>query len=443
MSAQELVGFVVPMHNAQRTIERTLASLLAQCDPGWIAIVVDDGSTDASAQIVRTINDPRITLHTQPNRGVSSARNAGFSLMETSFVCFLDADDTLDPEFISRMLPIAEQSEHGAVCACDYLDPDARQILPASIPSVETCSMRSLLALDCPAIMSIVHRRSSLQSIARNGTLFDESLDAFEDLDMLIRLHRSAQSPMPWEFVRETLAHYWITASSLSSDSDRVHECGKEILRRYAPEDHNAMRSWTLRSLAASIAADDRDAAERHASTIGRLDDADCQLLESQIRWQIQRRYAIAEDELHGRIDAVRAIISAVLAHDPCRTMLDALVSAWDDRWTHAIRSVHASCARDARLVIYGLGRNGRRVLDACDTLGIDCFVIDDDPSRIPADVRRIELSKLSSMDAVLVTPDDSEMIVERVRTLTRARVWTIASAIRRRADAPARSAGA
>lgn len=443
MNSQPLIGFIVPMFNAERTIARTLDSLITQRDPRWIAIVVDDGSTDASTQLVRTIDDPRITLITQSNRGVSAARNTGFAITTTRFVCFLDADDTLDPEYIERMLPRADQAEHGALCACDYVKRDHTQILPAAIPDTSTCSMDSLIAMDCPAIMSIMHRRSSLQSIAHGEKLFDETLDAFEDLDMLIRLKKSAQSSMPWEFVHATLAHYHATPSSLSSDNQRVHDCALEILRRYAPDNQHAQRSLTLKSLAAAITANDRDAAVDFASSIGRLDDADCQQLESQIRWQTQRKHAIAERELVDKIDAVRETISTVFARDPCREMLDALVAAWQDRWTLAISCAHESCAPNGRLVIYGLGRNGQRVLNACDKLGIDYLVIDDDPSRVPDDARRVELSELSSDDAVLVTPDNAEQIVKRIRTITLARVWTIASAIRYTADAHSPSASA
>lgn len=102
-AARPKVSVVIPAFNVARFIGECLASVLAQTLPDWECIVVDDGSTDATAQRVRERDDPRIRLISQPNRGVSAARNAGLSSAGGAYVLFLDGDDLLHPSALQRL----------------------------------------------------------------------------------------------------------------------------------------------------------------------------------------------------------------------------------------------------------------------------------------------------------------------------------------------------
>ena len=97
------VTVVVPAYNAGGYIEECLASLSAQSAPGWCAVVVDDGSTDDTAERVTGLADARIRLVPQENAGVSSARNRGLAETRTERVMFLDADDRLHPTALERL----------------------------------------------------------------------------------------------------------------------------------------------------------------------------------------------------------------------------------------------------------------------------------------------------------------------------------------------------
>lgn len=100
------VSVVIPARNAARFIAATLDSLQAQTVDGFEAIVIDDGSTDATAAIVqeRAAADGRFRLIAGEARGVSRARNAGLAVAGGAFVLFLDADDLLVPEALARYL---------------------------------------------------------------------------------------------------------------------------------------------------------------------------------------------------------------------------------------------------------------------------------------------------------------------------------------------------
>ncbi len=97
---------VVPVHNAGLTIAATVASVLAQTEPRFELILIDDGSTDASlATLLRlATTDPRIRVVSQPNAGVAATRNLGMEIAAASLVAFLDADDLWDPTKLAAHL---------------------------------------------------------------------------------------------------------------------------------------------------------------------------------------------------------------------------------------------------------------------------------------------------------------------------------------------------
>lgn len=96
----ELISVVVPVYNAGEHLTRCLDSLTRQTYPGLEIILVDDGSTDGSRDVIRACAeaDGRIVSIMQPNRGVSAARNAGIEAATGDLIGFVDADDWLEPD---------------------------------------------------------------------------------------------------------------------------------------------------------------------------------------------------------------------------------------------------------------------------------------------------------------------------------------------------------
>ncbi|TGQ49891.1 glycosyltransferase family 2 protein [Mesorhizobium sp. M1C.F.Ca.ET.193.01.1.1] len=107
-STNALVAVVIPAYNAEPFIERTLASVLAQTHRNIEIIVVDDGSTDGTASIVRRLadSDGRIKLLQQKNGGVASARNAGARASKGIFIAPIDADDLWHPTKLEKQLHV-------------------------------------------------------------------------------------------------------------------------------------------------------------------------------------------------------------------------------------------------------------------------------------------------------------------------------------------------
>ena len=96
------VSVVIPCYNSERLLPETLDSVIAQRGVDWRAIVVDDGSSDATAEIACQM-DPRISVLRQNRGGVSRARNAGAFHATSEYLMFLDADDLLHPHALSRL----------------------------------------------------------------------------------------------------------------------------------------------------------------------------------------------------------------------------------------------------------------------------------------------------------------------------------------------------
>lgn len=97
------VGIVIPAFNVESFVADSLDSLIAQDFVDWECVVVDDGSTDATAQVVARYTEPRIRLVRQENAGVSAARNRGLAESAAPAVLFLDGDDLLHPSALRRL----------------------------------------------------------------------------------------------------------------------------------------------------------------------------------------------------------------------------------------------------------------------------------------------------------------------------------------------------
>jgi glycosyltransferase involved in cell wall biosynthesis len=97
MNTQPLISVIMPAYNAAAYIEEAIRSVLAQTYLNIEVVVIDDGSTDASGDIARSISDSRVRVVSKPNGGVSSARNAGLDIAQGEYVAFHDADDTMEP----------------------------------------------------------------------------------------------------------------------------------------------------------------------------------------------------------------------------------------------------------------------------------------------------------------------------------------------------------
>ncbi len=219
------VSVVIPAYNSAAYIAAALDSVLAQSHPVSEIIVVDDGSTDATPQIVAGY--PQVKWVSQDHRGPSVARNSGIRHALCEYVAFLDSDDIWQPDKIEKQLtalaahPSAAFSfstltsffrrDAGDVSNQPYMPEELRAWLGAR--SVEAGRAFGdvyslLLRANCVLTSSVLVRRSALLEAG----LFDESLRHGEDHDLWLRLARR----WPAVFITDVIAKYRIHSSSLS-----------------------------------------------------------------------------------------------------------------------------------------------------------------------------------------------------------------------------------
>lgn len=128
-----MFSVVIPLYNKQEHIKSTIESVLAQTFKDFEVVIVDDGSTDRSVEVIhKNFNDPRIRILSQRNAGVSAARNTGIENAAHEYVAFLDADDEWKPDYLASKATLIEKYPDAIVYASNYefLKPNGSLTLP-------------------------------------------------------------------------------------------------------------------------------------------------------------------------------------------------------------------------------------------------------------------------------------------------------------------------
>lgn len=225
-----LFTVVIPAINAAATLPATLASLRAQTCADWEALVVDDGSTDATRDLAAT-RDPRIRVLRNPRKGPSAARNHGAAEAAGEILAFLDADDQWRPDKLARMAAaFADPGVDAAFARITFFHAHPGDSPVTSAVPQGPLGIATLVGENPVCTMSNLCVRWSV--FAASGG-FDEGLVHNEDLEWLIRLAGSGariigvDAPLVW---------YRTSAFGLSADFDamrRGRAAALETARRF------------------------------------------------------------------------------------------------------------------------------------------------------------------------------------------------------------------
>ncbi|MCC7395125.1 MAG: glycosyltransferase family 2 protein [Sphingomonadaceae bacterium] len=195
------VTVVVPAHNAAATIGETLTSVVAQAYHDWELVIVDDGSTDATADIARHFcaSEPRARLLTQANGGVARARNRGLADARTRWVAPIDADDIWHPTHLSRLITLAHTaSDTPTMLFAQSRQIDARSnVLHSPVPyhvsgpAFALMAMRNIVGNGSALLLD---RDAALAVGGYDARLRDAGREGCEDL--LLQLRLAARHPI-------------------------------------------------------------------------------------------------------------------------------------------------------------------------------------------------------------------------------------------------------
>jgi glycosyltransferase involved in cell wall biosynthesis len=207
------VSVVIPAYNAQETLGDTLASALGQSFENLEVIVVDDGSTDGTAEIARGIGDGRVRVLSVRNGGVARARNLGMGAARGALIAFLDADDLWRETKVARQVELLSSEPGVGMCvtAATRIDADGQAIGHIPVWRVadytEALLLHSMIAgcISCGMV-----RRTVVDGVGG----FDPAFSQSADWDLWLRLSLHTR----FEALDDELVLYRTYAGNMSSD---------------------------------------------------------------------------------------------------------------------------------------------------------------------------------------------------------------------------------
>ncbi len=250
----QMVSVVIPCYNQGRYLGDAIASVLRQTYRNFEIVVIDDGSTDNTPEIARM--EPRVRCFSQPNQGLSAARNRGIREGRGAFFVFLDADDRLLPAALETAVAALRQHPDCAFAYGDYRDIDSHGnvLLTPERPLHENPGYASLLrgnSIEMHA--TVIYRRDVFQQVG----LFSIDLRACEDYDLYLRIARQ----MPICHFPALVAEYRLHSSNMSRDPGLMLRSVLEVLHaqsKYVRNDGVLTDAYKegLRVFAATFAVD-------------------------------------------------------------------------------------------------------------------------------------------------------------------------------------------
>lgn len=183
------VSVILPIYNGSKVLHRSVHSVLSQSYKNFELIIVNDGSTDSTEEIIKGIKDERIIYIKQENKGASSARNRGVKEAQGKYIAFLDADDYWSPSHLSDHIKYLEKHSDYVMSFNRYIAVEKdKQKLHAWNNQLSGNIYPKLLFIENNIIgtPSVVIRKDILEQ----SGLFDENMSMCEDLDLWRRISR-------------------------------------------------------------------------------------------------------------------------------------------------------------------------------------------------------------------------------------------------------------
>ncbi len=274
-----LVSLIIPTYNRAGLVGEAIESALSQTYPAREVIVVDDGSTDGTPEVLARYGDAIRWVRT-PNRGCAAARNTGVGLAQGDYLAFVDSDDVAPPDKLAIQVPVLEaHPEIGFVYGPSVafgLDLSGEKVLQPVRPDTKGFVAEGLFLTTRIGFDSVLLRRKAVQQVGG----FDERLRYNEDSDLLLRV------ALEWQAI----------CLDVPTGRHRWHPGRKS-------RDEVALRRAILHSMDRVLAASPEFRARLGPRAQARL---------AEVHWEIAR--ALAE---RGEVAAARAEVADAWRHRP------------------------------------------------------------------------------------------------------------------------------
>lgn len=227
------VDIIMPAYNAAKYLPAAIESVMAQTYEDWRILLVDDGSTDKTEELIEPIRQqlgPRLKYIKQENRGLPAARNAAIHHSSAEFLALLDADDVWLPNRLSDSLDCFKDHPsvgltYGLITRIDA-DGNILQTFPGNpkhaAGKIAPYIYMRKVELPCP---TITFRKKCMDEVG----LFDESMRATEDRDLWLRIALRHDIGV----VPNVIAYYRTSPSSMSADPQRMLKAQLQFIRKH------------------------------------------------------------------------------------------------------------------------------------------------------------------------------------------------------------------
>ena len=230
-----LVSIIIPTYNRAHLISETLDSILTQTYQNWECIIVDDGSTDKTNEVLsHYLKDKRFQYHQRPSvkpKGANSCRNYGYELSKGEFVKLFDSDDLMKSNLLEFQLNSFIKTTDVSICKLEYYDFDNNKSLGESTIYSNNLIEDYFVGKVVFYISGPLWLRTFLE---KQKVLFDEKISNLDDWDFNLRMLYS--NPVI-NYTDESLIQYRVYENSLSREIDKLNF--KEIQSEFfAQEKH-------------------------------------------------------------------------------------------------------------------------------------------------------------------------------------------------------------
>ena len=214
---KDLVSVIIPTYNRAHLIKRSAMSVLNQTYSNLELIIVDDGSTDNTEEVVKSIDDNRVIYIKQSNQGACAARNNGIDHAKGEFIAFQDSDDVWHVDKLEKQLKCL--NETGAdFCFC----------------SVKTSTSlglkkKSKFVNDIKELFGIGVQRFFAYSYVFQEIKFDINMPRWQDLDVLLAIYERYSIFKMGDY----LVDYYIQADSISKSTDKALIATNLLINKY------------------------------------------------------------------------------------------------------------------------------------------------------------------------------------------------------------------
>lgn len=267
---QPLVSVIMPAYNADRFITAALESILSQTYRNIEVIVVDDGSTDRTSELVLEIAayDRRVILHRQHNSGVAAARNVAIQMARGEFIAPIDADDVWLPEKLERQ--VAKMLESSPAVGLVYtwslrLDAGGKVIGRSSAMDLRGNVYAAFVYKNfCSASAPLIKKTCFDRAGGYDPTLRERGGQGCEDIDLLLRIAELYE----FELVPDYLVGYRQSAGSMSRNVAAMERSFRLVMakaQRRHPELPKKIFSWAHGQFYLQLAGKCMTSGDHHA----------------------------------------------------------------------------------------------------------------------------------------------------------------------------------